>query len=344
MYLCSRKKIRQMAELQKKILITGASGFIGSFLVEQALTEGYEVWAAVRATTSRRYLQDSRIRFVELDLSSDERLQAQLSEHVKENGAWQYVIHAAGATKCRSKEDFFRVNTYGTERLARLLLQTKALTGRFVFVSSLSVMGDLGQHTDGQPHPNTAYGQSKWEAEQLLAKLKGLDYVVLRPTGVYGPRERDYFLMAKSIAGHVDFSVGYKKQELTFIYVRDLVAAAFLALEKGKCGESYFLTDGFSYSSRTFSDLLQSEMGVRCVLHVTAPLWVLKAVCYISEKVGRLTGNVTALNMDKYNILKQRNWNCDISAARRDLGYSPTYGLERGVIETVAWYKKEKWI
>lgn len=333
-----------MAAQQKKILITGASGFIGSFLVEQALTEGYEVWAAVRATTSRRYLQDSRIRFVELDLSSDERLQAQLTEHVTHHGPWQYVVHAAGATKCKEKEDFFRVNTYGTERLARLLLHTQALTGRMVFVSSLSVMGDLGCNTDGLPHPNTAYGQSKWEAEQLLRKIDGLDYVVLRPTGVYGPRERDYFMMAKSIAGHVDFSVGYEKQELTFIYVRDLVAAAFLALEKGKCGESYFLTDGFSYSSRTFSDLLQSEMGVRGVLHITAPLWVLKAVCYVSEIIGRLSGNVTALNMDKYNILKQRNWKCDISAARRDLGYSPAFDLACGVAETVAWYKKEKWI
>lgn len=333
-----------MAEPDKKILITGASGFIGSFLVEQALTEGFEVWAAVRASTSRRYLQDSRIRFVELDLSSEERLQAQLAAHVKQHGAWHHAIHAAGATKCDKKEDFFRVNTHGTERLARLLLQTEALTGRFVFVSSLSVMGDLGRHTDGLPHPNTAYGQSKWEAEQLLKKIGGLDYIVLRPTGVYGPRERDYFMMAKSIAAHVDFSVGYEKQELTFIYVRDLVTAAFLALEKGKSGHSYFLTDGHSYSSSTFSDLLQKEMGVRGVLHITAPLWVLKAVCYVSEVMGRLSGNVTALNMDKYNILKQRNWKCDISEARSDLGYTPAYDLERGVAETVAWYKKEKWI
>ena len=333
-----------MAYTAKKILITGASGFIGSFLVEQALAEGYEVWAAVRSTTSRRYLQDERIRFVELSLGSEERLEAQLTAHVASEGAWQYVIHAAGATKCRSKPDFFDVNTAGTERLARLLLQTGALTGRFVFVSSLSVMGDLTQNTDGTPRPNTAYGQSKWEAEQLLAGIAGLDYVVLRPTGVYGPRERDYFMMAKSIAGHVDFAVGFKKQELTFIYVRDLVAAAFLALHCGTCGKSYALTDGAVYSSRAFSDLLQKEMGVRHVVHITAPLWVLKVVCLMGEAMAHLTGKTTALNLDKYNILKQRDWTCDISEACHDLGYTPAWGLERGVKETVAWYKKEKWI
>lgn len=333
-----------MAYTAKKILITGASGFIGSFLVEQALAEGYEVWAAVRSTTSRRYLQDERIRFVELSLGSEERLEAQLTAHVASEGAWQYVIHAAGATKCRSKQDFFDVNTAGTERLARLLLQTGALTGRFVFVSSLSVMGDLTQNTDGTPRPNTAYGQSKWEAEQLLAGIAGLDYVVLRPTGVYGPRERDYFMMAKSIAGHVDFAVGFKKQELTFIYVRDLVAAAFLALHCGTCGKSYALTDGAVYSSRAFSDLLQKEMGVRHVVHITAPLWVLKVVCLMGEAMAHLTGKTTALNLDKYNILKQRDWTCDISEACHDLGYTPAWGLERGVKETVAWYKKEKWI
>ena len=343
----------------KAILITGASGFIGSFFVERALEEGMEVWAAVRRTSSRAYLQDSRIHFIELDLSNDERLQEQLIRHREQYGPWKYAIHAAGATKCRNKADFFRTNTEGTLRLARLLKETESLVGRLVFISSLSVMGAIREKKAEHPtpgwmyapireedeqKPNTAYGLSKQEAERGLAKIQGLDYISLRPTGVYGPREKDYFLMAKSIVQHSDFAVGYQPQEITFIYVKDLVQAAFLALYRGKSGRAYFLTDGGIYNSRTFSDLLQKELEVKAVLHIKAPLWVLHLVCAISGKIAQWRGKASTLNMDKYHILRQRNWQCDITPAQIELGYTPHYPLERGVKEAVAWYKEKKWL
>ncbi len=332
------------------ILITGASGFIGSFLVERALEWGMIVWAAMRPSSSRRYLTDKRIHFIELDLNDECRLREQLELHGRENGAWDYVIHAAGATKCRKEEDFYVTNTTGTLNLARTLLETKTLNGRFVFISSLSVYGPLHEKdyapiTDmDTPQPNTAYGRSKLKAEEGLSRIEGLNYIILRPTGVYGPRERDYFLMAKSIKQHVDFSVGYRRQILTFIYVQDLVQAAFLALKKGESGSGYFLTDGEEYSSRTFSDLLQAEMGIRHVLHIKAPLWFLRVVCTISGNWAKLFNRTSTLNNDKYNIMKQRNWRCDISPARQELGYTPHHPLKDGVRESVAWYKKEKWI
>lgn len=332
------------------LLITGASGFIGSFIVEEGLRQGYDVWAAVRRSSSRAYLQDERIHFIELDLSADDTLRRQLEDHVREHGAWQYVVHAAGVTKCRHVEDFERVNTDGTVRLARLLIETKALAGRLVFISSLSICGALHEKDyaplteDDVPQPNTAYGRSKYAAELALKEMTDLDYVVLRPTGVYGPRERDYYLMAQSIAKHVDFAVGYRRQVITFIYVRDLVAAVFAALTRGQRGFAYFLSDGSEYSSRTFSLLLQKAMGVRHVLHITAPLWFLRLLCAVCGTWAGWRGKTTTLNADKYNIMKQRNWRCDISPARRDLGYEPHYSLEQGVSEAVAWYKKEKWL
>lgn len=326
-----------------KILITGASGFIGSFMVERALALGMETWAAVRPTSSRKYLTDKRIHFINLNLGNEKELYTQLKEHLDTEGrSFDYVIHAAGATKCRRAEDFFSINAEGTERLALSLRLTEALKadGRFVFISSLSVMGPAHEK-DNQPiteHdlpvPNTAYGASKLQAESLLADVKGLNYVVLRPTGVYGPRERDYAMMAQSIRRHIDFAVGYRPQTLTFIYVADLVDAAFLALEHGECGRKYFLTDGAEYSSRAFSDLIQQRLGVRHVLHVTAPLWVLRVVSWIAEHAARMLGTTSTLNSDKYRIMCQRNWRCDITPARKELGYCPQWPLKRGVDAT----------
>ncbi len=326
-----------------KILITGASGFIGSFMVERALALGMETWAAVRTTSSRKYLTDKRIHFINLNLGNEKELYTQLKEHLDTEGRpFDYVIHAAGATKCRRAEDFFSINAEGTERLALSLRLTEALKadGRFVFISSLSVMGQAHEK-DNQPiteHdlpvPNTAYGASKLQAESLLADVKGLNYVVLRPTGVYGPRERDYAMMAQSIRRHIDFAVGYRPQTLTFIYVADLVDAAFLALEHGECGRKYFLTDGAEYSSRAFSDLIQQRLGVRHVLHVTAPLWVLRVVSWIAEHAARMLGTTSTLNSDKYRIMRQRNWRCDITPARKELGYCPQWSLKRGVDAT----------
>ena len=346
-----------------KILITGASGFIGSYLVEEALNAGMEVWAAVRQSSSRQYLQDSRIRFFHLDLRSDEALSASLDNHVGTHGPWDYVVHAAGATKCRTTDDFRRINTEGTLRLARLLVERGALRSRFVFISSLSIVGAVADTpaepsaaqpkglygypliTDTDtPQPNTAYGRSKWEAEQALADIAGLNYVILRPTGVYGPRERDYFLMAKSIKGHTDFSVGYRPQDLTFIYVADMVQAVMLALTNGQTGHKYFLSDGHVYSSRTFSDLIHDELGRPWLLRIKAPLWVLRVVTTVGEYYGRLTGKVSALNADKYHIMRQRNWRCDISAAQRELGYTPRYGLAAGVKLSIKWYKDNGWL
>ena len=331
-----------------KILITGASGFIGSFIVEEALNRGFETWAAVRKSSSRAFLKDERIHFIELNLSSEEQLKQQLKDI-----QFDYVVHAAGVTKCLHKEDFFRINTEGTKNLVRALLDLQMPLKRFVYISSLSIMGAIREEQPYQEirerdkaQPNTAYGKSKLEAEQWLNSLneKLFPFIILRPTGVYGPRERDYFMMAKSIQSHIDFAVGFKQQDITFVYVTDVVQAVFLALEKGETGRCYFLSDGEVYQSSTFSDLIRKELGNPWWIRITAPLWLLRIITFCGEYMGHLTGKVTALNNDKYNIMKQRNWRCDISPARQELGYEPKVKLEEGVHKSIVWYKKNKWL
>ena len=334
----------------ERILITGASGFIGSFIVEEALAKGMEVWAAVRKSSSRAFLTDSRIHFIELSLNDAPKLCEQLQGH-----AFDYVVHAAGVTKCLHAEDFHQVNTVGSQNLVEALLTTKQPLRRFIYISSLSIFGPIREQQpyqeireDDTPQPNTAYGKSKLATERWLDGLaaKGVDfpYVILRPTGVYGPRERDYFMMAKSIKQHVDFSVGYTQQDITFVYVSDVVQAVFLAIDHGKTGSKYFLSDGEVYQSRAFSDHLRHCLGDKWLLRIKAPLWVLRAVTFCGEYWGRMTGKMTALNNDKYYILKQRNWRCDIQPAIDQLGYNPQVKLEEGVRRSVEWYKQQHWL
>ena len=341
--------------MNPKILITGASGFIGSFIVEEAIRRSFEVWAAVRKSSSRQFLSDEHIHFIELNLDSEEDLKQQLAGH-----SFDYVVHAAGVTKCLDKQDFFRINTEGTQHLVRALQELGMPLKRFVYISSLSIMGAIREKQPYQEireydkaRPNTAYGKSKLKAEQWLDAnslqltangLSPFPYVILRPTGVYGPRERDYFMMAKSIKAHTDFAVGFKQQDITFVYVTDVVQAVFLALEKGKTGRRYFLSDGEVYQSSTFSNLIRQELGNPWWIRITAPIWLLRIITFFGEYIGHLTGKVTALNNDKYNIMRQRNWRCDIEPARQELGYNPQVKLEEGVRRSIKWYKDNGWL
>ena len=336
-----------------KILVTGASGFIGSFIVEEALRRGMETWAAVRGSSKRDFLQDERIRFIELNLSSQQQLEEQLRDH-----QFDYVVHAAGVTKCLNASDFYKINTEGTKHLVRALINLKMPLRRFVYISSLSIFGAIREQQPYEeiresdtPQPNTDYGRSKLQAEQWLDSLptskgasEGFPYVILRPTGVYGPRERDYFMMAKSIKQHTDFAVGYRRQDITFVYVLDVVQAVFLACEKGQTGRKYFLSDGQVYRSATFSNLIRRELGNPWCIRITAPIWLLRIITLVGDWWGHLTGKITALNNDKYNIMKQRNWRCDIQPARRELGFEPHYTLEEGVPLTIRWYKENEWL
>jgi nucleoside-diphosphate-sugar epimerase len=342
-----------------KILITGASGFIGSFIVEEAIKQGFETWAAMRKSSSKEYLQDERIHFIELNLSKKEQLVDQLRGH-----DFDYVVHAAGVTKCLNKQDFMRINCEGTKNLVEAILEVGMPLKRLVYLSSLSIFGAIKEQqpydeireTD-TPQPNTEYGRSKLAAEKYLETVASrIPYIILRPTGVYGPREKDYFVMAKSIKQHSDFAVGYKRQDITFVYVTDVVQAVFLALKAGDykspatgemvspIGRKYFLSDGEVYQSTTFSDLIHEELGRPWWIRITAPVWVLRIITFFGEYTSRMTGKISVLNNDKFNILKQRNWRCDIQPAIDELGYQPKVKLEEGVKRSIKWYKENGWL
>lgn len=331
-----------------RVLIVGAGGFVGGYLVDEALRRGYEVWVGIRSTTSRERLTDPRIHFVEFDFDTPASLSRTMREALPD-ARWDYVVYNLGATKVTRYADFNRINYDYLRAFTGALHQADKVPAKLLYISSLSVLGAQAEKTyapyteDMIPRPNTRYGASKLKAELWLATA-GIPYIIFRATGIYGPWDHDYFLMIESIKKGFDFGVGYRKQMLTFIFAADLARAVFDALDKAPAGETYHIAEPRAYTQREFRKLVMKSLGKHFVLPVRLPLWTVGAVCAVAEKIGVLTMKPSTLNRDKFRIMRQRNWNCSTSKAREDFGFEATTPLAEGIDESVRWYKEKGWI
>lgn len=334
---------------KKRVLIVGAGGFAGSFIAEESLRRGFETWAGVRESTSRQYLKDPRLKFLVLDFDNPESLPESLSEALPEGERWDWIVYNLGATKCLRFADFSRINYQYLRDFTEALEKTGKIPERLLFMSSLSALGPGDEKgmtpfrdTD-LPGPNTRYGASKLKAEMWLA-MSGLPYIIFRPTGLYGPRDRDYFLEFESIRKGLDFSVGFRRQDLTFLYAEDLASAVFDALEKAPLKQTYNLAHPAVWSQAKFRRLVQEAVGKTFVLPLRLPVSAVKVACAVAEKIGAASGKPSTLNSDKFNILRQRNWTVDVSKAVRDFGFSPKTDLPEGVEKCTLWYKENGWL
>lgn len=335
--------------MNKTVLIVGAGGFIGGFIAKEALQRGFDTYVAVRESTSRRYLNDTRLKFVVLDYDDADSLGATLKENVPDSGRWDYIIYNLGATKCANFADFNKINFVYLRNFVTTLEKESIVPEKFLFTSSLSALGPVDEKnytpidSRSVPHPNTRYGLSKIKAETFLETKPDFPWIIFRPTGVYGPHERDYLMMIKCIDSHFDFGVGYRTQLLTFIYVDDLVGAMFDALAADQTlHKKYIISEPRAYTQKEFRKIVADELGRKAVLPLKLPLWVAYAASVVSEKWGVLTLKPSTLNRDKFKIMKQRNWNCSVEDAVRDFGFHADYPLQRGIAETVKAYLAEK--
>lgn len=336
--------------MAKTILVIGAGGFIGGFIARRAAELGFEVWAGVRPSTSRRYLSDiDGLRFAEFDYDDPAAIDAELRAKCPPQGRWDYIIWNLGATKCANFQDFNRINFEYLRTFTGRLKELDMVPERFLFMSSLSALGPADEvgyspiTSATVPNPNTRYGLSKIKAETYLQTATWLPWVIFRPTGVYGPHEQDYLMMVKSIDRHIDVGMGYRRQLLTFIYVDDLVDAMFQALQSpATLHKKYIISEPRSYTQKEFRAIVARHLGTRWVLPIKLPMWAVYAVSVVCEKWAALHMKPSTLNRDKFKIMKQRNWSCDVSDAVRDFGFSPRFDLDAGIAATVSAYKNEK--
>jgi len=328
-----------------KVLITGASGFVGGFLVDEALTRGLDVYAAVRKSSNLQYLSDPRINIVYFDFEDLDKMQEIFEEYT-----FDYIIHNAGLTKTPVADQYFKVNATYLENMIETLIKSNKVPQKFTFVSSLAAYGPAEYTNDGEvkenstPHPVTNYGRSKLAGEKYLKGKTEVNHAIVRPTAVYGPREKDLFTVYELINKGLDMTVGLKDQTLTFIYVKDLVRVIMDATLSDIRNTAYFVTDLETYTSTKYNQSIKKALGKKRTLKLRLPIPLVKLLGFVAEKAGKLAGNYPALNIEKVNELEAQSWNCDTSNLVSELNYSPDYNLEKGLAECIQWYKDNKWL
>ena len=327
--------------MREKVLITGASGFLGFHLIEAALEKNLDVYAGVRKSSDISHLSHLPISYAYLDLSSVDSLAKDMIE-----SKYDYIIHAAGITKAKTQIQYNVVNADYSYNLGLAVQHAGIPLKKFIYISSLAAVGPLENMNEvitesTEPSPVTRYGKSKLLSEEKLQQLT-VPLVILRPTAIYGPREKDLFLLFTMVKRGYEMYIGKAPQHLSFIYAKDMAALAINALTNSNNG-TYNISDGNNYTRYDFTRILKVEMKKKTIkLHL--PFSLVKLVGISLEKAGAVINKTPVINEDKLKELMGKNWVCSIEKAKRELNFNPLFNLEKGLKETVKWYRQFNWL
>jgi len=318
----------------ERVLLTGATGFVGSHIARAFLEAGYEVRCGVRATSDTRWIDNLPVERVSLDLGRP----GDLAGAVKDT---RVVVHAAGLTRARRAGDYHRVNAEGTRELATAAAGTGV--GRFVLISSLAARGPDGSARDGADRPVSAYGRSKLAAETYLRGCGGrMETVVLRPAAVYGPRDRDLlpmFRMAR--AGWMGIPDG--PALLQPVYAGDVARAARAAARAPAGFGPFPVAEAARYTWEEVAAGLEGALG-RPVRTVRLPAGVFVLAGSVAERAAKLRDAPPVFDERRARDLAVHAWTCDVSGTGRALGWRAEVPLAEGLERTVRWYRREGWL
>ena len=324
------------------IIITGATGFIGSHAAEEAHRRGLRVTCLVRP--NRRdpgWVRKLPVEIRAVDHTDPRALAPLLLEA-------DYILHVAGVTKARTREEYRRGNVDSTTSLLEAALHAPRLK-KFCFVSSLTVAGPSIDGTPvndaSPPAPITEYGRSKQEAEEVCRRYTGrLPIVVVRPPAVYGPRDRDILEMFRWIKRGLAPIVGSREKTLSLIHAADLGSALLTALESANtAGKTYHVSDGIIHHYTELleisADLLQAHP-----LTLSIPDPFVYASAALAQGFSTLLGKPAVLNIEKVKDLLAPHWVCDGSRFVRETGFKPRIGIQEGLASTLEWYRTNGWL
>ena len=321
-----------------RVLVTGATGFVGSHLVEALRRRGDEVTVLARSTRKAEALAPLGVAVVEGDLQQA----AALARAVE---GQDVIYHVAGTVAARDEAEFFRANRDGTAGL--VAAACRGGQSRFVFVSSMAAAGpaERGRPLTGResPRPVTAYGRSKLAAEQVVT-ASGLPWTIVRPPTVYGPRDREVLKVFRLARLGVAPVFGTGGQELSAVYGPDLADALVAAgVSEPTVGRIYYACHPETFTSGDFVRAIGAAMGRR-VLVVGLPAGPARLLLGVTEAVSRIAGQATILTRDKANEFFQAAWTGDPGALARDTRWQARHDLASGLAETYRWYRSSGWL
>lgn len=320
------------------ILVTGATGFVGSHLVEALSRRDVRVRALVRATSDRSFLERCGVESVEGHLGDATSLRRAVADA-------EVVVHMAGATRALRTAAFHEVNAEGTLRL----LDAMAADGgarRLVYLSSLAAVGPAEGRPvrpEDEPRPLTTYGRSKLAGERHALSRAGIATAVLRPPAVYGPRDREllpFFRLAKRRLLPV---IGPLARRVQMVHVRDLAEALVRAVEVREATGVFHIAEPTAYTWAEMLELVGAAVGKRGV-RVPIPAALLRAAATGSQLGARLSRRPVVFDREKALDLLAAGWLCETDAARRDLGFEAAIPLAEGLRETARWYRAHGWM
>lgn len=328
-----------------KALVTGATGFVGSHLVERLKNEGIDVTAFVRKSSDTTLLKEWGVRLAYGDLQDPKSIEEALK-------GITHVFHSGAIVSDWADPDLiYKINVEGTQTLLDKAAEAKV--ERFVHVSSLAVLGmhDHHQTDETAPYEKTgdSYCDTKIEAEKrVLAayKEKGLPAVIIRPGFIYGPRDRQFLPRVLTFLKANKFMyIGDGEKILNLTYIHNLIEAIMLAAKNPNAvGQVYNVTDD---GKVTRKKLIETICDVADLPKPTKslPLPVAKVLCSVCEAYAKLTKSkqTPLLNRARMKFLAL-SLDFDISKIRNQLQYTPKVDLRKGVEETIEWFQSSgKW-
>lgn len=330
-----------------KVLVTGASGFLGRYVTRELINAGYKVKGAYHSPSKKTMVEELGAEPVSFSLE-DENTYLTALENV------DVVIHlAAYYTFTGKRELYYKLNVEATEKLARLAINKGV--NRFIYCSSTEALGPVENppaDENAVPNPQNDYGKSKLEAEKRIISLraKGLKYTIIRPSGLYGPgnvNDVSYWFITGYIKGGLPskFVIGDGKTYVQFAHVKDVARGFKLALEKEESiNETFVISEEKYYSYLEVYEILSELTGISPP-HIKLNPSLAKFLLLFTEAYDKYiakSGNIMYRRMIVDSVTKHRAYS--IRKAKEKLGYNPTYDLRKGLYETIEWYRKNGYL